>query len=228
MYRNRLLAIALILILLISLTACATEETPPLEEQKVKAKDEEIAQLQEENKKLKDRINELEKENKSLLSRSIDVIELIKEKDMKGLSEFVHPTKGLRFSPYAYVDVEKDQVFTKEEVAKLGEDTKTYTWGNYDGSGEPIDLNFNDYYDRFIYDEDFANPHIIGNNTIIGEGNTINNISEVYSEGHFIELHFTGIEQQYEGMDWRSLILVFEQYEGQWYLVGIVHNEWTI
>src|SRR5690606_28406513 len=145
MYRNRLLAIALILILLISLTACATEETPPLEEQKVKAKDEEIAQLQEENKKLRDRINELEKENKSLLSRSIDVIELIKEKDMKGLSEFVHPTKGLRFSPYAYVDVEKDQVFTKEEVAKLGEDTKTYTWGNYDGSGEPIDLNFNDY-----------------------------------------------------------------------------------
>ncbi len=229
MHRNRLLTLALILVLAIALTACANEDTPPLEEQKAKAKDEQIAELQEEKEKLEERIRELEGDkDSSLLSRTIKAVELIKEKDMEGLAEFVHPTKGLRFSPYAFVDVEKDQVFTKEEVAKLNEDSETYTWGNYDGSGEPIELNFNDYYDRFIYDEDFANSHIIGNNTVIGKGNTINNISEAYPDGHFIEFHFTGIEEQYEGMDWRSLILVFEEVEGQWYLVGIVHNEWTI
>lgn len=228
MNRKVFLVIALILVAAISLTACASEDNPPIEEQKVREKDKKIAELQEEKQQLEDKIKELEKENSNLISRTIDVIELIKEKDMEELSRYIHPTKGLRFSPYVYVDVESDQVFTKEEVAKLEENTEVYNWGKYDGSGEPIELNFNDYYNRFVYDKDFANPHIIGNNTAIGQGNTINNIHEVYTEGHFIEFHFTGFEEQYEGLDWRSLILVFEQHEGQWYLVGIVHNEWTI
>jgi hypothetical protein len=29
-------------------------------------------------------------------------------------------------------------------------------------------------------------------------------------------------------MDWRSLRLVFEEQGGSWYLVGIVHDQWTI
>jgi len=228
MNRKAFLVIAIILIAATALTACAAKDNTSLEDQKLKEKDEEIARLQEEKEQLENKIEELNKNKSNLLSRTIDVIELLKEKDMEGLSEYVHPTKGLRFSPYAYVDVKSDQVFTKEEVAKLGEDTEVYTWGNFDGSGDPIKMNFNDYYNRFVYDKDFANPHIIGNNTEVGKGNTINNIHDVYTEGHFIEFHFTGFEDQYEGLDWRSLILVFEQHEGQWYLVGIVHNEWTI
>lgn len=227
MNRRIFLVISLVLISAIALTACASKDTT-LEEKQLKEKDEQIAKLQEEKEQLEKKVEELNKNDSNLLSRTIDVIGLIKEKDMEGLSEYVHPTKGLRFSPYAYVEVKSDQVFTKEDVAKLGENTEVYTWGNFDGSGEPINMNFNDYYNRFVYDKDFANPHIIGNNTVVGKGNTVNNISEVYNEGHFIEFHFTGFEEQYEGIDWKSLILVFEQYEVQWYLVGIVHNEWTI
>jgi hypothetical protein len=29
-------------------------------------------------------------------------------------------------------------------------------------------------------------------------------------------------------MDWRSLRLFLEQKDGTWYLVGIVHGQWTI
>jgi hypothetical protein len=29
-------------------------------------------------------------------------------------------------------------------------------------------------------------------------------------------------------MDWQSLRLVFEETAGNWYLVGIVHDQWTI
>jgi hypothetical protein len=29
-------------------------------------------------------------------------------------------------------------------------------------------------------------------------------------------------------MDWESLRLVFVQEDGAWWLVGIVHDEWTI
>ena len=56
----------------------------------------------------------------------------------------------------------------------------------------------------------------------------INNIKEAYPNGQFVEFHITGLEPKYEGIDWRSLKLVFEDVNGTLYLVGIIHSEWTI
>jgi hypothetical protein len=81
---------------------------------------------------------------------------------------------------------------------------------------------------RFIYDADFARPQQVGYNTVIGRGNTINNISEFYPNAIFIEYHFEGVDPKRSGMNWRSLRLVLEEQQGAWYLVGIVHDEWTI
>lgn len=165
----------------------------------------------------------------NLICESLDVMETIKDKDFEKLSNYVHPTKGVRFSPYFSIDMENDKVFTSQEVSNLGQSTEVFTWGRFDGSGESIDLNFNDYYDKFIYDQDYMNPHMIGGiNHPIGKGNALDNIDEKYPDGKYVEYHFTGIDPQYDGMDWRSLRLVFEEYEGKWYLVGVVHGEWTI
>jgi len=101
-------------------------------------------------------------------------------------------------------------------------------WGAYDGTGDPINLTFEGYYNKFIYDVDFANAKIIGNNTVVGHGNSLINISEVYPGAVFIEYHFPGFDPQYNGMDWRSLRLIFEEKDGAWYIVGIVHDQWTI
>ena len=68
----------------------------------------------------------------------------------------------------------------------------------------------------------------VGFDQTVGQGNTINNIIEVYPEAVVVEYHFEGFDPQYAGMDWRSLRLVFEESGGTWYLVGIVHDEWTI
>jgi len=233
MKRKIHLVIATILTLTLVLTACATGEQTSLEEQ-LKEKNEKIADLEDEIKDLQDKIEELQSSKKEdisedeLLEVALDVIELIRDKDMESLSNYVHPEKGLRFSPYDFIDTKNHVVFTKDEVATLKENTKVYTWGNYDGSGEPIQLSFNDYYDEFIYDVNFANPHMIGNNTIIGKGNAVSNIDEAYPNGKFIEFYFSGIDPKFEGIDWRSLKLVFEQEDGVWYLVGIIHSQWTI
>jgi hypothetical protein len=42
-----------------------------------------------------------------------------------------------------------------------------------------------------------------------------------------VEYHFTGFEPDYGGLDWRSLRLVFMQDGDEWFLIGIVHDEWT-
>lgn len=162
------------------------------------------------------------------LMTALNAIQLIKSKDLAGLSALVHPEKGLRLTPYPHVDVKADKVFTAQAVAGLATDTTVYQWGSYDGSGEPIKLNFNDYYQRFIYDHDFALAPIIGNNHAVSTGNTIDNVQQAYPSGKFVEFYFPGFDPKYEGIDWSSLKLVFEQQNGTWYLVGIVHGQWTI
>lgn len=188
-------------------------------------KDAKIAELEQKIKELES--NQSPTSN-NLLSRVIDVIGLIKDKDMNTLSQYVHPTKGVRFTPYFYIDTQTDQVFTAQQITGLMQDNQIIHWGNYDGTGDPIELKFSDYYDKFVYDKDFANPQIIGNNVPIGRGNTIDNITQAYPDGHFIEFHFSQFDPQYEGMDWESLRLVFEEDNGIWYLVGVIHGQWTI
>lgn len=230
MNRKAFLITIFSLIFILILSGCTSNNTSVNDlQERIKEKDSKIGELEGKIKDLEIQLNNPTGTTmNSLLSKVIQVIDTIKNKDMNKLSSFVHPTKGLRFTPYDYIDIQNDKVFATNQVAGLAQDTQSYTWGNYDGTGDPIDLNFNAYYDRFIYDQDFANPHIIGNNVAIGKGNTINNIEEAYPNGHFIEFHFTGLDPQYSGIDWRSLKLVFEEYNGNWYLVGIVHGEWTI
>lgn len=160
--------------------------------------------------------------------RSEEVIELIKNQDFTVLSEYIDPDLGVRFSPYTHVDMTNDLVFTGNQLASLFTDTTTHTWGTADGSGEPIDLTFADYYTKFIYNHDFANAESTSYNAALGHGNTINNIRDVYPTSIIVEYYFSGFDPQYDGMDWASLRLVFANKDNQWYLVGIVHDQWTI
>ena len=34
--------------------------------------------------------------------------------------------------------------------------------------------------------------------------------------------------RDFDGMDWKSLRLVFQEKDNIWYLVGIIHDGWTI
>jgi len=160
--------------------------------------------------------------------RAKTVLTAIKNYDMEKFSDAVHPEKGVRFTPYTYVDVEKDLVFTAEEVRNLANDSKTYLWGYYDGSGEPMNLKFEDYYKAFIYDADYLNAEQVGYNKTLSYGNALDNSFEVYKNSIIVEYYFSGIDPKYEGMDWRSLKLVFEKKNDVWYIVGIIHNQWTI
>jgi hypothetical protein len=151
----------------------------------------------------------------------------LKNRDMQALAALVHPISGLRFTPYAYVQP-SDLVFPAQQLPGLFEDPTVYHWGVYDGSGEPMDLTFAQYYEEFVYDQDYAQAEEVGYNERLGTGNSIDNSQEFYPGAFVVEYHFPGFDPQYAGMDWRSLRLVFQQHEGTWYLVGVVHDEWTI
>jgi hypothetical protein len=166
--------------------------------------------------------------------RAAAIILALRDRNLQQLATFVHPDKGLRFSPYTYVRVRpespqgEDLVFDAEQVANLFDAKVVYRWGRFDGSGEPIDMTFEAYFERFVYDMNFAQPDAVGFGEAIGHGNTINNISDVYPTAVMVEYHLEGLDPQYAGLDWRSLRLVLERVGADWYLVGVAHDEWTI
>lgn len=225
------------------LTACSSPSQEAVIEElnmEIQEKNSQITELKSQIEELQTQLEEAQEpepepvttigptQGASLLTTSVEVMELLKIMDMVSVADYVHPSLGLRFTPYDYVDTQANLVFTAAQVAGLAQDNTVYLWGNFDGSGNPINQVYSDYHQSFVYDEDFLNPHMIGVNNKIGMGNSLNNVDTAYPNGEFIEFHFTGFDPQYSGMDWRSLKLVFEDVGGAWYLVGIIHGQWTI
>jgi hypothetical protein len=146
---------------------------------------------------------------------------------MAALSNLVHSSAGLRISPYAGVS-NSDLLFTRDQVSRLWDDQTVYGWGAYDGKGDPIKLTYQDYWSEFLYHVDYAAAPQTSINQPLGSGNTTNNAAEFYPGSTIVEYYYPGFDPKYEGMDWRSLRLVFQQIDGRWYLVGLINAQWTI
>lgn len=157
------------------------------------------------------------------------VAEALEARDLARLAEHVHPEEGVRFSPYAYVEPAEHVTLTRKNLLRAAEGaTLERTWGHHDGTGDPIELTFREYLDRFVYDAPYLAEGRVAVDQRQGHGNTLDNSAEVYPRARIVEYHLPGRDPRYGGMDWRSLRLVLEQREDRWYLVGVVHDEWTI
>ncbi|HNH84587.1 MAG TPA: hypothetical protein PL157_19600, partial [Acidobacteriota bacterium] len=118
-------------------------------------------------------------------NRARAVVAALRDRDMDVLSSFVHPKKRVRFSPSAYINPQSDIVFTQTQVKNLFTAQKRYVWGESDGSGAPIRLTPKQYFSQFLYQRDYLKSPKVAFNQVIGEGNTVNNISEIYPQGIF-------------------------------------------
>jgi hypothetical protein len=162
-----------------------------------------------------------------LLQLSKTILTQLKTAQYGQLVPLIHPVYGIRFSPYAYIDTIHDNLFSREKFVSLVTQPKKIRWGSFDGSGEPIFLDWAAYVKRFVYDKDFLNAPKNTVNAILGEGNSLNNLKTIYPDCDFTEFYFPGFDPRYNGMDWKTLRLVFKKDKDAYYLVGVVHDEWT-
>lgn len=163
-----------------------------------------------------------------LLNISEDILLAIREKNFKKIADFVHPRTGVRFSPYAYIDTSTAKILSRAQLIQYGPTGVKFTWGILDAREEPIVASIRDYFNNYVYPLDFLNAPQKSVNRFLGSGNSLNNLKEIYPGSDFTEFYFPGIDPKYEGMDWETLRLVFKKENNQYYLVAIVHDEWTI
>jgi cytoskeletal protein RodZ len=155
-------------------------------------------------------------------------IQALKNKDLNSLSQLMAENEELVFSPYANFN-QQNQSFSQSEVPNLLTNQTRYNWGNYNGiSTGAIQLIFADYWKDFIYDQDFAQAEKITYNQNSGSGNIKNNALSFFPNSIVVEYHFSGFDEEFDGMDWQSLRLIFIPIDEQWYLKAISHDEWTI
>lgn len=158
---------------------------------------------------------------------SNNIIKALDERDMETISTYVHPEKGLLFSPYIYV-TEDAVVFDKSEVSGMLESEEKFNWGDYDGKGTPIELTPAEYFDKFLDMAPFLNQDEILIDNLQDRGNTKNNVKETFTDAQIIEYYNEGSEE-YGGIDWNSILLIYEEDEaGQLQLIAIIRDMWTI
>lgn len=163
-----------------------------------------------------------------LTSLTKEVLTIFKDKQYTKLDSLIHPEEGVRFSPYATISAD-DKKFSREEFKTLvtSNKNKKITWGSFDGSGDPIILTAAEYFKKFVYDANFVAPEKFDINNFIETGNSVNNLKSKYEGSDFTESHFSGSKKN-GGIDWKSVRLVFKEVGGKYYLVGVVHDQWTI
>lgn len=166
-------------------------------------------------------------EDGPLLERAEQVLTQLREENFTALASLVHPEKGVTLTPFSTVSPGCDRSLTRSQISALGEDDERYVWGVMAGSGAPIRATAAEYFDRFVYNADYAEAPEVTVDTVFLSGNALENVADAYPDARFVDYTFPGLDPQLGGFDWCSLKLVFEPWENDWYLVGLVHGEWT-
>ena len=155
-----------------------------------------------------------------------EITSYLKSKDYTRFSQYIHPHKGIRFSMYAYVQPEKDKHFSREDFNRYISMPMKFTWGEKDGTGDLLVVSLQNYLQQLVFKRDFTQAQFYLNE-FKGKGNSLNNLTKIYPNADFTENYIPGSEK-YSGMDWNSLRFVFEEFQGKYYLIALINDEWTV
>ncbi|SFJ13421.1 hypothetical protein SAMN05421638_2259 [Kaistella treverensis] len=154
------------------------------------------------------------------------ILDTLKSREIAAFAQFIHPDKGVLFSMYGYVDPATDKHFSRSDFIKYSNTNTKFTWGAKDGTGQQLVLSIQDYLADWVFKKDFSGAAYYFN-VFKGSGNSLNNLKTIYPGAVFTENYIAGTEE-YDGLDWNSLRFVFEKYEGKYFLVAVVNDQWTV
>lgn len=148
-------------------------------------------------------------------------------KEYAGLARFIGD-EGIFFSPYGLADTTKSKVLSRLQFLEILKNNKQVLWGYADGTGDAIRLTIPQYFKKYVYDVAFLKAEQTAVNKLIDPDSAFSKVPIVYANHPFVQFYFPGFNKEYEGMDWKSLLLVFKEQQSKYYLVAVIHNQWKI
>ena len=168
---------------------------------------------------------EISKEE-TLKMMNSNLLQFLKHKNFDKFSSYIHPKKGVTFSMYAFVDPNSDHCFTKKEFIESYPKTTKLTWGEKDGTGELYVETVQNYLNNWVWKKDFSISKYELNGKI-SHGNSLENAKEIYPKSD-ITVNFISGTKEFSEMDWQALGFVFEEFEGKYYLIAVINDQWTV
>jgi len=199
-------------------------------EDKIKNLESEINELNQALKTYESYFPKLSPEESQAIIEMVDseIIILLNQKDYTQLADYIHPEKGVRFTPYSESKA-TDQLVTKEDFLDNEKTNSILNWGYYanpdDPEGFPIELTLNEYLETFVYQGDYIDSDAIGYNE------RVNHHFFFLPEFEHIEYKDSIVVEHFiddDSYDFLSIKIVYQQYEESWYIVAFINNEWTI
>lgn len=165
-------------------------------------------------------------DKRELLDTANTILGALQEKNFSEVAKYVSSPEGLTFCPYSGGCLDDGGLaFTKNQVSAFITDQQEYEWGYEDGSGFPIQLTPAEYYDEYLMNADYQTKERYGRTE---QPMTKDQIKEQFPNGTIVEFYHPGTDE-FDYMDWQNLNMVFEKNdEGEWILIAIVNNRWTI
>lgn len=171
-------------------------------------------------------------EETAIRELSKKVLMSFKNTDINAFRAFVHPVDGVKFSYDGNVkpdDVKMTTTQIDEHIQKNDE----IVWGLGDGSGLPIKQTLVDQFKKYSKIDYLSAPQNAFNR-VLTNGNT--NIDTVYVAKPFVSFYLppTGTFIDENGKEviqpnsWKAINLVFDMYNGQPFLIGVITDNWTI
>ncbi|HKS30172.1 MAG TPA: hypothetical protein VJS44_20275 [Pyrinomonadaceae bacterium] len=157
--------------------------------------------------------------------RAREVLLAIKNMDMRRLSELVHPSRGVRFAAYAWVDRD-DKWLSRRQVRSLAVRDPRVVWLTADEAGTPMRMTAKDFFTKYVYEHDYLKASRVSYNTQHKRSNTIPNILDYYPRAIVVEYYEPSTDPNERG--WDTLWLAFERAGDEWYLVAVVKDSPTI
>ena len=163
------------------------------------------------------------------------VLKTFKTKDVETFKTLVHPVEGVRFSRDGYISTDNVKMTVSEIEAHILKND-VIAWGLADGSGLPINKTFYEWFQDYSKIDYLNAPESAFNKALGPNPNVANNIKENYPNKPLMSFYipFISTEKDENGKEvpatysWKAIDLVFDTYNNQLYLVGIITDNWTI
>lgn len=172
-----------------------------------------------------------------LVKKSAMLLPLLQKKDFSSLVPFVHPVKGLMIAAQARIEMGDDypvRTISVTDLPRFLENTKKTIWGSRGATGMPIEMTAKDFWEKIMFRRKVTPSLKYTFDTVQATDMNDEGIKEQLQKrfpgSHFVDylLPEVSSENVLEYERQASFRLIFEEYQGRWYLVGLMLDQFTI
>lgn len=162
-------------------------------------------------------------DGQKVMEAAYDILYALKNDDMAILASYVLPVNGLNLAPSQNFDWNNTVELSPTEIINMATDTTIRNWGNEQVTNAPINMTIADYFDAYVYDEEYVGSIYIGQNVIVSTPNVPNTVYQTNGT-YFVEFMIPDFYTTNTASEWRSITMIFVVEDISPTLIAFVHG----